>query len=142
MKKYATKRRGSIAPRALIKTRKFITAMGFTVLVQRGIIASYNIIIVWNKYSVDCCVCLPYTLYFILQNRFFACFILFPLIPPCYNPYVCSDWLFDIVFLDCLNACDDSPVKHLNCTGHIYAYNRLLKMGMIWCKKHYLPFDN
>ena len=30
MKKYATKRQGSIAPRAMIKTRKFITVMGFS----------------------------------------------------------------------------------------------------------------
>ena len=44
--KYATKRQSSIAPRALIKIRNFITVMIFQVLIQRGGLASWNINIV------------------------------------------------------------------------------------------------
>ena len=46
MKKVATERQGSIDPRALIKTRNFITVMDFPGLIQRRIIASWNINIV------------------------------------------------------------------------------------------------
>ena len=62
--KICYERRGSIAPRTLIKTRNFITVMGFTILIQRQLLASWNINIVWNKDSVCCCVCLSSTLYF------------------------------------------------------------------------------
>ena len=57
--KYATKRKGSIYPCALIKIRNFITVMGFSGLIHREGLASCNINIIWNKDSVDCCVCLP-----------------------------------------------------------------------------------
>ena len=53
IKKDVTKRRVSIAPCALIKTRKFINVMGFTGLVQRIGLASWNINIVYNNISVD-----------------------------------------------------------------------------------------
>ena len=64
MPKYATKRRGSIAPSDLINTRNYITVMGFPGLIQRGRIDSWNNNIVWNKNSVDCFVYLPSILYF------------------------------------------------------------------------------
>ena len=54
MKNDATKRQGYIAPLAMIKTRNFITVMSFTGLIQRQGLSSWNINIVWNKYSVDC----------------------------------------------------------------------------------------
>ena len=63
-KKSDTKRRGSITPRAMIKTRNFINVMGFTGLIQRQVLASWNINTVQKKYSVDCCVCFPSILYF------------------------------------------------------------------------------
>ena len=59
MMKCATKKQGSIDPHALRKTRNFITAIGFTGWIQRLEIASWNINIVWNIDSVDCCVCIP-----------------------------------------------------------------------------------
>ena len=64
MKKDATKRRGSIAAHALIKTRNFINVMGFPGLIQKQGLSLCNINIVWSKYSVDSCICLPLTLYF------------------------------------------------------------------------------
>ena len=42
------KKRGSIDPHALIKTRKFINVMGFPVIIQRRGIDSWNINIVWK----------------------------------------------------------------------------------------------
>ena len=47
--KYATKRQGSIDPHALINTRVFITVMGFTEIIQKWGIASWNINIVWTN---------------------------------------------------------------------------------------------
>ena len=46
MEKDATKIQGSIAPHALIKTRNFITVMGFPGLIPRRGLASWNINIV------------------------------------------------------------------------------------------------
>ena len=57
-----------------------------------------------------------------LLNLFCACFLPVPLI----TPY--------IVFVDCLNVCYDSPVRHLSCTVNLHARDRQLKNGMIWCK--------
>ena len=51
--------RGYIAPLALINTRDLINVVGFSGQIQRLGIASWNIKIVLNKYSADCCVCLP-----------------------------------------------------------------------------------
>ena len=45
-----------------------------------------------------------------LLNLFCACFLPVPLITPC------------IVFLNCLNACDDSHVRQIRCTGNLHAY--------------------
>ena len=47
MKKYSTKRRGFITPRALIKTRDSITVVFFPGIIQRWGLASCNINIVW-----------------------------------------------------------------------------------------------
>ena len=58
-----------------------------------------------------------------LLNLFCACFLPVSLITPC------------IVFVDCLNACDDIPIKKLNYTRNIHAYERKLKKSMIWCKE-------
>ena len=46
MNKDVTKRLVYIDPRALTRTRKFITLMGFTGLIQRRVIGSWNINIV------------------------------------------------------------------------------------------------
>ena len=44
-----------------------------------------------------------------------------------------------ITILNCFfyffNTCCDSLVRQLICTDHLHYYNRLLKMGMIWCQK-------
>ena len=40
MKKHATKIRGYIDPRALIKTRNFITVIGFPELIQKKVLAT------------------------------------------------------------------------------------------------------
>ena len=42
MNKYSTKRQGSIDPYDLMKKRNFITIMGFTVLIQIKVLASWN----------------------------------------------------------------------------------------------------
>ena len=43
IKIYATKRQGSIAPYALIRTRKFIIVIGFPGLIQRQGLASWTL---------------------------------------------------------------------------------------------------
>ena len=106
MKKRRHKRHGSITPRAMIKTRNLTTVMGFLGLIPRWGLAPWNINIVWNKDSVGFCVYLPSILYFTCCTHFCACFLPVPLITPCSNPYVWSAWN-----VDCLNACDDSPVR-------------------------------
>ena len=95
IKKMLRKDGGSISPCALINTRNFITVIGFLVLIQRRVISSWNINIVWRKYSVDCCVCLPSILHFTCWTHFCACFLPVPLITPCYNHFVLYDWNFD-----------------------------------------------
>ena len=95
--KYATKIWDCIAPRSLIKTGKFITVMGFPGLIKIWIIDSRSINILRNKGSLDCCVCLPSTLYFTCWTHFCACFIPVPLITPCSNTYVLSVWNFDLI---------------------------------------------
>ena len=42
-----------------------------------------------------------------------------------------------LFFVDCLNLCDEIQVRHIVCTGHLHALNRLINMGMIWYKKNY-----
>ena len=59
-----------------------------------------------------------------LLNLFCYCFLPVPFITPC------------IVFVDCLNECDEIPVIKLSCNGHLHAYERQLKNGMILCKKN------
>ena len=74
------------------------------------------------RYSWLLCLCLFRPFLFML-NLFCVCFLPVPMI----TPY--------IVFVDCLNACDDIPVIQLICTGHIHAYDRRLKRDMINAKK-------
>ena len=62
MKKDATKRQGSTAPRDLINQRTFFNVMGFPGLIQRQGLASWNIKSLWNKDSFDCCAFVPSTL--------------------------------------------------------------------------------
>ena len=65
-----------------------------------------------------------------LLNFFCAYFTSVPLITPYNIPYVCCYWLSY-----CMNACDYSPVRQLVCIGHLHAYEKQWKKGMIWCKK-------
>ena len=74
MKKYATKRQGSIDPRALINKRNVINVIGFKVLIYRQGLDSWNINIVLKKYSVDCFVYFYSILYFTHQTHFCDCF--------------------------------------------------------------------
>ena len=92
MKKYATKRQGSIDPSALMKTRNVITVMGFPCLLHIRGLASWNINIVLKKDSVDCFACLSSTLYF---NRWS---------PLCASLFFCSinHPLFQYLCLLCL----------------------------------------
>ena len=59
VEKYATNIQGYIDPYALMKTRDFIIVMGFPGLVQRQVLASWNINDLCQNVSVDCFVCLP-----------------------------------------------------------------------------------
>ena len=77
MKKHATKRQGSIAPRALIKTRNFIIVMCFPGLTQRQVLPYWGINILCHNFSVYCCVCLPSILYFTCWTRFVLILFLF-----------------------------------------------------------------
>ena len=65
----------------------------------------------------------PFHTLLYLLNLFCACFLPVPMITPC------------IVFVDCLNACDDSPVIQLSCTGNLHSYDRQLKKGIILWKR-------
>ena len=53
-----------------------------------------------------------------LLNFFCACFLPVTMITPC------------IVFVHCLNACGDNPVRHIGYTGNLHAYVRQLNKGM------------
>ena len=97
MRKDATKIRSSISPGALINTINVVTVLGFLWLIQRRGLASCNISILWNRYSVDWCVCLTSILYFTCLTSICDCFIPVPLITPCSNHYVWSAWNFDLV---------------------------------------------
>ena len=46
-------------------------------------------------------------------------------------------WPF--IFIDCLNACNDSPFRQLWCTDYLHAYNNHLKTGMIQFKNKITP---
>ena len=128
IKKYATKRQGYIAPRALIRRRYFIIVVGFPGLVQRQGLASWNInILCHHFFSWLLCLSPFHTLLYLL-NLFCACFLHVSLITTCF------------VFVDFLNSCDDSPVRQLRCTGHIHSYDRQLKKGVIWCKKNPISY--
>ena len=97
MRKDATKIRSSISPGALINTINVVTVLGFLWLIQRRGLASCNINILWNRYSVDWCVCLTSILYFTCLTSICDCFIPVPLITPCSNPYILSGWNFELV---------------------------------------------
>ena len=43
MTKDATKKQGSVAPRALIKTRNFITVVGFPVITHQHFMANFSV---------------------------------------------------------------------------------------------------
>ena len=102
----------------------FIIAVGFPGSIQRKLLTYWNINVLCHNVSVDCCDCLPSILYFTCWTPFVVVFFLFHWLPSC------------IVFVDCLNVCEDSLVIQLIWTDHLHAYNRLLKTGMIWCKKN------
>ena len=119
--KDATKRQGYIDPHSLIRTRDFIIVMGFKGSIQRKGLDSWNIKIICHNVSVDYCVCIPSNFYCTCWTRFVLVFFLLHWSPSC------------IVFVDCLNECDDIPLRQIIFTDHLHSYNRLLKIGMIWC---------
>ena len=141
MRKDATKIRSSISPGALINTINVVTILGFLWLVQRRGLASCNISILWNRYSVDWCVCLTSILYFTCLTSICGFFFLFHWSLPVPIPI---SYLVEILnlyyFVDFFNACDDSPVRQLSCTDHLHDYNRLLKILMILFIKYTSPF--
>ena len=95
--KCAAKIKGFIDPRALINTGNFIIAINFPGLVQRQLLASWNINIIWNKGSAYFCDCIHSILYFNRLTRFCGFFLPVPLITPCSIPYVWFAWNFDLV---------------------------------------------
>ena len=105
------KKRGSIDPHALIKTRKFINVMGFPVIIQRRGIDSWNINIVWKIVQ------LVYVFASILSFNLPVEIVFFCLFYSCSIDHylfqslcmTCLKFLTCIVFIDCLNACDESP---------------------------------
>ena len=90
-KKYSTKRQDYIAPCDLIKTRDFITVVGFPGLIKRK-----RDFFMEHKHCIEKIFCWllcfsPFNTLIYLLDSFFPCFITIPLITPCNNPYVCSD---------------------------------------------------
>ena len=102
---------------------KFYYCHIFPGLFQIQVLAYWIINNLCRNVSVDCCVCLTSILYFYLLKYFCAFFLPVPLIPILY-------------FFKCLNACDDSPVRHIRCNYHIHSCKVLLKIGIIWWKKN------
>ena len=98
--------------------------MVFSGLGKRQGIASWNINVLCHNFSYYCWICLPSILYFTCWTRFVLVFFLLH-----WSQYY-------IVFVDCLNACDDNPVRQRSCTDNLNYHNRLLNMGMIWCRKN------
>ena len=87
-KKYASEIQGSIAPRALIKKRNFIIVMVFPVLIKRQGLASWNINILCQNLSADCCVLSPFHPLLYLLKLFCVFFHPVTRITPCNIPYV------------------------------------------------------
>ena len=63
----ATKRQGSIAPHALIRTGKFILVADFPGIMQIQGLDSWNIKILYHNFPVDCCVCFLSNLYLLVE---------------------------------------------------------------------------
>ena len=106
-RKYATKRQGSIAPHALIKTRYFILFIGFPGLFQRQGLASWNINILCHNVLFDCCVCLPSILYFTCWTCFVLVFFLFHWsLPLIYHMSDIIDYFILYWVFYCLDSCD------------------------------------
>ena len=137
--KYSTKGRGYISPRDMINIRDFITVMGFTVIIQIRGISSWDINTLWpnfqliNVFASLIYFNLPVEIIFVIFSYFSIYLSLFQ--------SLCLIWLKFWFFLNCLNTCDDRPVRQIICTDHLQAYDRLLDMDMIWCKnKNTSPF--
>ena len=98
--KNMTQKRCSIAPRALIKTRKFSTVMGFPGIIHRWGLASWNINVAWPIFRlIDVFVSLlsltlPVELIFVL---FLFLFHLSPHVP------IHMSALLEILTLCCFN---------------------------------------
>ena len=136
MMKNMLKIQGSIAPRALINIGNFINVMGFPGLIHIQGLSSCNINIAWNKYSVDCCICIPSTLYFNCWTHFCAWFLPDPVILPVPIPASSLTENLTLFFIfGFLYVCDYSLFRNLWCTYYFHFYERLLTMSMIWCKK-------
>ena len=129
-------KKGSIAPSALKETINSINVVGFLGMIHRWELTSLNINFVWPMFQlIDVFVYLPYFTLSI-EIIFVLVFLLLHWSPPV--PIILNA-LIEILnlchFIDFLNACNDRNVRHISCTNHLHAYNRLLKMGMIWWKK-------
>ena len=85
--------------------------------------------------SADWYVFLPSIIYFTCWTLFCAWFHPVPFITPCSNTYVFSASSFYLFFY-LFNTCDEIPVRQISCIDYLCDYNRILKMGMIWCKKN------
>ena len=142
VKEDATKIQGYISPHDLIRTRNLL----FLWVIQNYFRDKYLLLGTSILYvaSFHFFVVLVSLSSFNLHVRIVLCLFSSCSIDHSLQYTVCLLWLiiwYCIVFLNFLNACDDSPVRQLICTGHFHAYYRLLKKGMTWCKKlsHRLP---
>ena len=92
--------------------------MVFPGLVQRQVLASWNIKIICHHFQlIVVFVSLPY---FTLPVELVLCFFL---------PVSLTTTFIAVV--DLLNAFKDSPVRQIICTGNISAYDKKLNKGMI-----------
>ena len=116
---------------------------GFSVTIQRWVIASFKINIVGNFFQLIGV--LDSLIYFIWPVEL----ILF-----LFSSYSIDSTLFQslcllclkfwpcLVFIYCLNIFYDIPFRHISCNDHLHAYNRFLNMGMIWCKNKSSPLPS
>ena len=80
-----------------------------------------SLINLWNTFF-----CLNYS-WFLVSTLFLFLFM------------VCLKLSPSLVVIFYFNACDDSTVWNIWFTDHLHAYNRILKIGMIWCLKRITP---
>ena len=99
------------------KNKNFYYCHGFSGLIQRHGLDYWNISSICQKISVDCCICLPSTLYFTCWNCFVIVFFLFHLsLPVIYH----MSALIEILILYCYCWLFKFIWQHTGHTSNIY----------------------